>query len=259
MNASDGRYPETLMPLHDGLTCVAIHELDAEQVGQTYEGLLRPAFRDEELLTRDELRAAYGQGATAPSAVILRDHTPVAVMLAEWYQARRVMLLAYLAVATEERGSRLGAFLLTEILPTWGVAGSPLILAEVDDPGIWRGSALSGDPEARLRFYARHGATLVPLPYFQPSLRSGSDRVHGMLLLRLDRDATHATDTLRRFLTEYFIACEGPRVVDDGQVEALLANADRLDINTGTWPVDRWPEIRGADAGVSAGVSGRAT
>ncbi len=46
-----------------------------------------------------------------------------------------------------------------------------------------------GDPTERLVFYARFGATVLDLPYFQPRLSANGQRAHGMLLIAFDVDA----------------------------------------------------------------------
>ena len=51
-----------------------------------------------------------------------------------------------------------------------------------------------GDPTARLSFYARFGATVLDLPYFQPRLTAKGRRAHGMLLLAFDVHADALVD-----------------------------------------------------------------
>lgn len=220
-----------------------LSELPADAVAYVYRRLLIPSFRQEELVSLDEIRAAYGPSGADPSIVITADDLPVAVMLGEWYVDHRVLLLSYLSVDRRIRGTGLGTRLVREVLPQWCEGREVLVLAEVDDPRSWPASGDSGDPHARLRFYDRHGARLFPLRYFQPSLREGSPRVHSMLLLRLDRGLEASGELLAAFLQEYFTVCEGPEVLQEPQVSSLIAAARDLDLQRGAWPVSRWSEV----------------
>jgi GNAT superfamily N-acetyltransferase len=197
-------------------------------------------------MTLDEMRAAYCRPGADPSVVVLADARPVAVMLGTWFADGRVLLLSYLSVDRSLRGTGVGARLVGEVVPAWCAGRDAAVLAEVDDPRRWPADDDAGDPRARLRFYDRLGARLLPLPYLQPSLRPGSPRVEGMLLLRLDRSATAPRDVLAAFLEEYFTACEGPASLADPPVSGLLERARGLDLERDAWPVSRWPQIPAA-------------
>ncbi len=226
----------------------ALCDCDEVTLRAVYDDLLAPVFRPEELLSLEDLRRAYGPGGDSPSTVLLDGRRPVAVMLGEWFVSHRVLLLSYLSVSDSARGSGLGTALLTDDLPGWWrTAPAPLVLAEVDDPGVWPSEAKGGDPRGRLRFYGRHGGSLAPLPYVQPSLKGSSARVPGMLLLRLGEGAGQAAG-LADFLREYFVACEGPGALDDPQVRDLLDRAARCDEADEWWDVSRWSEVRGSPA-----------
>lgn len=216
---------------------------DAELV-DVYRRLLEPTFRPEELMSRDEVRATFTGPDAEPSLVVLADGRAVGLMLGGWYADRRALLLTYLAVDPRTRGTGLGARLVSEILPRWaGASPGALVVAEVDDPRHWPADETQGDPVARLRFYGRHGARLVPLPYVQPSLGPGTPRVDGMLLLRLDANPGVTGDTLAAFLADYFAQHEGPEALDDPVVARLVAGARALDLDDGLWSVDRWPDV----------------
>lgn len=221
----------------------SLAELTDAEVDEVYRRLLVPTFRPEELVTLDEVRATFTGPDAQPSDVVLADGRPVGVMLGTWYAGRRALLLTYLALDPSARGLGLGGRLVREVLPRW-VAASPgaLVVAEVDDPRAWAADATQGDPVARLRFYGRHGARLVPLPYVQPSLRPGAPRVDGMLLLRLDATPGLTGDVLATFLADYYVDAEGPAAPADPQVAALLAAARALDLDA-LWPVDRWADV----------------
>jgi GNAT superfamily N-acetyltransferase len=228
----------------DELVELRLRDLPNDGLESVYARLLIPAFRSDELITLDEMRTAYTASRDDPSCVLVRMGRPIAVMLGEWYADHSVLLLAYLAVAREARGAGAGTRLVQSILPRW-YADVPeaLVLAEVDDPGAWPEHPDTGDPQARLRFYERHGARLLPMRYFQPSLRAGSPRVKGMFLLRLDNSPGVSSDLLTNFLTEYFTICEGPSAIQDPEVADLLSNAAAIDPNKDPWPVSRWVEL----------------
>ncbi|RMI09184.1 GNAT family N-acetyltransferase [Cellulomonas triticagri] len=226
-----------------------LDDLTADDVARVHERLLAPTFRADELLSPDELVAGWTGPDAGPSAVLLADDEPVAVMLGGWFAGGRVLLLEYLAVDAEARGLGLGARLLGDLLPRWAAAapGGPgaLVLAEVDDPRAWSADAAQGDPVARLRFYARYGARLLPFPYTQPALRPGADRVPGMLLLRLDRTPAGAATgaDVAAFLAEHYAAAEGPDALADPAVARMVARARELDVDAGLWPVERWEQV----------------
>ncbi|MGW6128550.1 GNAT family N-acetyltransferase [Cellulomonas sp. NPDC055163] len=228
----------------DALVEVPLTGLDAAQVDAVH-ALLRATFRADELGSPTDLLAGYRGVAPQPSVVVLAGGAPVAVMLASWHVDHQVLLLAYLAVAASMRGRRLGAHLVGEVLPRWAAErGHALVLAEVDDPACWPSDAGQGDPVARLRFYGRLGARLVPLRYVQPALRPGSGRVDGMLLLRLDRGTDAPGKRIAAFLEENVVACEGAAALDDPDMAGLVAGARALTDGRALWPVDRWPDVR---------------
>ncbi|MFC9336009.1 hypothetical protein [Arthrobacter sp. NPDC057009] len=203
-----------------------------------------PAFRAEELIELDEMLDCYGGTEPEPSAVLVVQDEPQAVVLGEWYREHSVLLMTYLVVTAALRGTGLGSLLLESAMTRW-VSGSPgaLVLAEVDDPRSWPGDMATGIALDRLRFYGRHGATIIPLQYFQPALRFDSDRVPGMFLLRLDRTEHVRPGILEEFLREYFTVCEGAASLTDSAVASLLRSAAGVDMNRGLWPVNRWEEM----------------
>jgi hypothetical protein len=226
------------------LTERTLGQLSPDALEHVYETLLQPVFRSEELMTLDELRSAYTTGSSDPSCVLQEGDIPVAVMLGEWYASHRLLLLAYMAVSSHMRSQGLGARLMTTVLPRWySKQPNAIVIAEVDDPRCWASSEEGGDPEARLRFYERYGGRLLPLRYFQPSLRPGSDRVHGMFLLSLHSSGKLSADVLREFLSEYFTVCEGTDAMRDPEVIDLISSAAAVGLDGATWPVSRWNDI----------------
>jgi hypothetical protein len=156
----------------------------------------------------------------------------VGAALGEHYGSSNVVLLAYLAVRADCRGSGIGGALLGRALPAWRERFAPAaILAEVEDPR-GRGAGPHGDPVARLRFYERAGAKVLPLRYFQPSVGRGMPRVHGMYLICLDawRQAI-PKDVVIAFLDEYMEVAEGH--------EAATADPEYLAVRG---QADAWPD-----------------
>lgn len=227
---------------HDNV--VSLAECSASETVEIYERLLRPAFRSDELLSLDEFVAAYTGEESEPSGVLLRDGKPIAAFLGEWYVDHHVLLLAYLAVDPEARGQGAGSCLIdVVVMQLQSMWPDAMVLGEVDDPRVWPGDALTGDARARLRFYERRAARLLPVRYFQPALREDMNRVHGMFLMRLDQGASAPQGDLRQFLVEYFTTCEGPGSLDDPEVAELLGAAEALDINHGLLSLSQWPRM----------------
>jgi predicted N-acetyltransferase YhbS len=219
--AADGVRGGSSSPLMDAgddgpFVRVRLSEMSDPLLAELYRDLLEPNFPPHELLTYDELSAARSAETTG-GMVLVASGRPVAGVITESYAAGRVLLVAYLVVAADLRGSQLGSRLLDEVRAEAARAYPPaVVLAEVEDPRYY---AVSGgiDPAARLRFYARQGARLLPVDYVQPSLRPGSPRAENLLLIALtDEESVDAT-MLTQFLDEYFEACEGPDWLTAGE------------------------------------------
>jgi hypothetical protein len=138
--------------------------------------------------------------------------------------------LSYLAVSPRCRAQGLGGQLLEAVLAIWRARYRPCgIVAEVELPAEHESTEEYGDPAARMRFYARHGAKALDLPYFQPGLGADCPRWYGMALLSLHLDPelagaepdTYSAEVLRTFMVEYLDLAEGS-VADDAAVTALL-------------------------------------
>jgi len=234
---------------------VALDELDRAVVDQVHE-LLHRCIPPDELITGEELHAAHGRGPDAePSAVVLREGSPVAVMLAERFAGGRVLLLSYVAVEPAARGAGIGAALVGEVLEDW--ADGAVVVAEVAHPRWHPGDADTGDGASRLRFYGRLGARLLPAPYVQPSLRPGLPRVPGLLLIRLDAGGPVPPEPLELFLEEYYSACEGPASLQDPVVTTLLSRVGELADPSTSWHLDRHVELPGPSDALAA-LPGRA-
>jgi hypothetical protein len=121
-------------------------------------------------------------------------------------------------------------------------------VAEVEDPRYFSVSE-TGDPQARLRLYDRLGAKIVGVPYFQPRLEEGANRVQHLMLMAFVLNGAVITESADRsvptapvaaFLEDYFAAYEGLEVLQDPEFRRLrdavastpqapLLGADELD------------------------------
>ncbi|MFI6759049.1 hypothetical protein ACIBF5_07885 [Micromonospora sp. NPDC050417] len=193
--------------------------------------VLATSFPPDQLVSLADLRKQIETGLVVVTAAVDGDGRVLGGVVGEWSPTSRVMLLSYLAVAADARGGGVGRFLYTGAVESWPARHHPcLVLAEVESPAGHSGSEAYGDPLARLRFYGRHGARLLELPYFQPALAPGLSRVPDLLLLVLHLDTefhgaggadTVAGEPLRQFMVEYFESTEGA-VPDDPTASALL-------------------------------------
>jgi GNAT superfamily N-acetyltransferase len=211
----------------DGLREVALRHAD-EGTLVRFHSLMTLAFPPEEGMTYEELIAA--RKSTGTNGTLLLDgDVPVAGMVTEDYLDGRVVLLAYLVVAAPARNGGLGSQLVSRPFAPEGAREPPVVLAEIEDPRFHPSNSF-GDPVARVRFYDRAGAQLLPLPYCQPSLRPGSPRVDNMLLIAIGAPEPHLEGTLvADFLEEYYVACEGEETVHSDPAFIALRDKARGD------------------------------
>jgi GNAT superfamily N-acetyltransferase len=228
-----------------GLKIRELSEVAESALESFYTEILIPAFPPDELITWDELRAAAAIGRD-PGVLVFDGETLLGGMLGEIYPRSGVLLLSYIAVRPEARGRGIGQTLLTDVIPRWRAAIRPsLVIAEIEDPRFHQPNTY-GDPEARLRLYRRTGSALLPIPFFQPSLRPGLPRVFDMLLICVGETALMVpAGIVSAFLDEYFEICEGGDVITaDADYRALRGFSERGDGGSlPLWPLDRVPEI----------------
>ncbi len=170
----------------------AVEEASGPQLTDVHADILTPSFPPHELMTLERLTDEVENGTT--SVRVVRDESGelAGTVIGTWYPEARVLLIDYLALRPGQRGGGLGGALLSTSLEAWAAQYDPcIILAEVEHPDHHDAHPQHGDPEARLRFYARQGARLLPLPYFTPGVGEGAVRVGGMMLTVL-----HAHPTL---------------------------------------------------------------
>ncbi len=192
-------------------------DLDPEVIEDVYVRLLVPNFPPAELTDQATFCTCHAQaGPYFPGIIAIHEGLPVGAVFGERHHPSGIVLIGYLAVSAEWRHLHIGSRLLAKATTEWSaVPDTAAVLAEVEDPGRHRDEG-HGDPTARLRFYAREGARMVPITYFQPSLRPGSPRVLDMLLLSLvANQRSLASAQLLAFLDDYVTGCEGPPAEDD--------------------------------------------
>jgi hypothetical protein len=111
-----------------------------------------------------------------------------------------------------------------------------LVVAEVHDPRVWDG--VGGDQSvARLRLFERFGARLLDVPFVQPRLQPGTERVSGFLLLAFLVDdailvAREGAEGIRAgliadWIRSYYAMAEGAQPPYDPQLEELLNRVER--------------------------------
>lgn len=218
-------------------------DLNVEVFDRFYREVLEPSFPPEELEDIDVVRGAHhGPGAAVPGVVALRDGDPVGCALGDYFARTNIVLLSYLAVRGDQRGTGLGTALLDRALPAWRRAFAPTaILAEVEDPRA-RQAGPHGDPAARLRFYDRAGGKLLPVPYSQPSVGRGLPRVPGMFLISLDPDRRSIPrDVVLEFLDEYVEATDSG--LDDPEHRALRGAIEAYPDEVLLWPMSRYADM----------------
>jgi GNAT superfamily N-acetyltransferase len=215
----------------DALRIVASTDLAPAELEIFYDEILAPSFGSAELVERAELLAELADDASVTRGAIAYDEAGLIIggIVGDWFAASRVMLISYLAARRGLRGHGIGGQLLVEVLPAWtSWFGALLIVAEVENPQFFQSDEDHGDPEARLRFYARWGAKIVDIPYFQPALSPEQPRVRDLFLMVLAADQSVLrednrvdAETVRSFIDEYLTGSEGD--VDDDEVRVLRA------------------------------------
>ena len=200
-----------------------------------YTDILTPSFPPEERGGLEELRAGVAGGSTRVLAALDDDGSPTAAAVGDWSETTGVALLSYLAVRSGRRGAGVGGDLLAAAMADWRERWRPaLVLAELEHPSAHGTSEAYGDPDQRVRFYARRGLRALDVPYFQPGLTPGAPRVYGFMLCALEvaeAGAGPGTDTvdgarITRFMADYLEGGEGA-VGTDPACLALFAALDR--------------------------------
>jgi GNAT superfamily N-acetyltransferase len=217
-----------------GITIEELRPDDAHEVADFYQRILAPHFRADEL----EVSGTFATRLKSGDARALVARTALGQIVGgavgDVFPETRVLLLSYIAVPAEGRGTGTGALLMKAVTEVWSRRFNPsLFVMEVEDPRHFQNEAAFGDPEARVRFHERHGARALPIPFFQPALGPDGNRIRNLMLMVFG--GTEAPQGAERvdgriveaFLTEYLEGCEGPISPDDAEAQSLLAACRR--------------------------------
>jgi predicted N-acetyltransferase YhbS len=202
---------------------------DGPAVTEFYETVMRPNFSADELETQDSITEGMREGRTYALIARTAPGAIVGGVVGDWFADSQVMLFSYIAVPEKLRGSGIGRQLLAAAHRIWTLELTPLlIVGEVEDPRYYQDTGF-GDPVKRVALYESTGSRSLPVPYFQPALRPGTDRVPHLLLMVFGGSAhqlgSERVDgaVVERFLKAYFELCEGPPRDDDAEYHALIA------------------------------------
>jgi GNAT superfamily N-acetyltransferase len=216
---------------------VSVGELDADNdaaVADFYERILLPHFRADELVSRENFAAGLRSGDSSALVARTADGVIAGGAVGDLFPHSGVVLLSYIAVPPEGRGLGTGGALMKAAAALWGTAWRPpLMVMEVEDPRHFGNDEKLGDPYARVRFYERLGARILPVPYFQPALGDGRDRVRHLMLMVFGGTevppGTRQVDgqLVESFLTEYLEDSEGQVRSDDEEARRLLTACRR--------------------------------
>lgn len=188
------------------------------RLARVFDDILTPAFPADELVPRAELFADLASGDSACWVAVVEGND-LGVAIVDHQPACGTSLLSYLAVKQSSRARGLGSTLMRRVLET----RTGLLVVEVEDPRLHRDQGF-GEPDRRAGFYARHGAQVLAVPFFQPALSPTGSRVPGMLLAVLGEPTAAEVPAapLRCFVQSYFGGYDDP--LDDPDGMALRAS-----------------------------------
>lgn len=212
---------------HDPIELVEITDpaAQADLLQAVFDTVLRPSFSTDELPSIDVLRRGASDEHEQTIIVAIDVRGPAAAAVYGRPAGLTVGVLSYLAARPGERGRGLGGRLLARLAEIAERSTVELVLGEVHDPR-WYEETDDEHPEARLRFYQRHGARLLAVPWIQPRLAGGGERVRDMLLLALyandDLVDLGVPGTWIENWAEAFYAAEEGAEPDDEEYDALI-------------------------------------
>lgn len=200
-----------------------------------HSSLLVPAFPDDELVDVDTFMA-YREDERADVVVAHQDERLAGVAVVMVQQQCGSALLSHLATDAQTRGGGVGGALLRHAIRRH----DPLFM-EIEDPDVHVDRGW-GDPRRRVAFYHRHGVVAVDVPFFQPPIAPGRERVDGMLLglsTSTVGDPAELADLVRCFVMSY-MAANGDDLSDE-RGRQLTSSLARSDIHTFPLPAAMEP------------------
>lgn len=227
---SDGRGPvgqQRRVPTKK-LVTVEQRDFTADLLERFYDQVLAPSMPAYSMLPLDEVKTLYLGGAPiGPAAITLQNEEPIAGLLTQYFHRSKILLIMYLAVREDLRGTGRGTAALEASIPAWKKElGARAIIAETEDPRCKVASPETGDPVRRLALYGRLGAELFPMAYFHPSQCEGGSRGYGHLLIAYGCEGSLPQKALTDFLDDYFAFYEGHDVVtSDSEYLAMRSQA----------------------------------
>ncbi len=215
--------------------------VDPVLLGRVYDELLAASFPPEELVARDEFLAQPDESVE----VIVDIDDQLLLGAAVLTHHADLTMLTYLVVSSQARGQGTGGKLMAQILRCWRDRGTAVLVAEVERPG---GPAHPdfGDADRRLKFYDRHGAKAIDLPYFQPPIGPGYPPVPMILILlgALPGAVDSAAQTLvaADALAGLFDDTVGPARATAPEIAALYAALSAVG-GVKLWPMSDYAQI----------------
>ena len=217
-----------------------LHEdFDQDLLERFHRDVLEVSFSPDETVALDALAATIQGGAALVTVALGDDAEILGGIVGDWFDEQRVLLISYLAVRPELRGQSIGTDLRGRAATTWpSQKQAHLVVGEVHDPRVWDG--VGGDQSvARLRLFERFGARLLHVPFIQPRLRPGTERVSGFLLLVFlvddailvggDGGEGIPARLIGDWIRSYYALAEGARPPYDPELEGLLNRVERDD------------------------------
>ncbi|HEX8051393.1 MAG TPA: GNAT family N-acetyltransferase [Thermoleophilaceae bacterium] len=212
-------------------------DFDAGLAARFHEEVLAATFSRDELVSPESL-AENLRAATALVTIALDEQGSVlGGIVGDWFAEPHVLLISYLAVRPGLRGQAIGTELRARAVATWPEQRPiHLVVAEVHDPRRWQSE--EGEASlARLRLFERFGGQLLDVPFVQPALEPGTERVRGFLLLVFhvdDRIRAGGGEAVRAgpiatWIRQYYAMTEGAEPPYDPELAALLARVEASD------------------------------